>query len=154
MRLLKLASLLLCAICFNVRGDAQSPGIAEKPVWTLEFIEVGPDMGLTLGYLDDHWIPGRALATFRGCVCLSSRIVRQRHKSFHPFHGKDVEESRRWAFIERARNSLLVYTPPLLRENAHPISLGHWNSCSSCVPLQWRASANFVHQTEAGPQIG
>src|SRR6266581_3084034 len=53
MRLLKLASLVLCAICFNVRGDAQSPDIAEKPVWTLEFIQVTPNgLALTLGYLD------------------------------------------------------------------------------------------------------
>src|SRR5438045_8247911 len=74
MRLLKLASLLLCAICFNVRGDAQNPGIAEKPVWTLEFIEVGPDMGLTLGYLDDHWMRVREEAKRQGAVLSYHRI--------------------------------------------------------------------------------
>src|SRR6266550_3696694 len=74
MRLLKLASLLLCAICFNVRGDAQSPDIAEKPVWTLEFIEVGPNMGLTLGYLDDHWMRVRAEAKRQGAVLSYHRI--------------------------------------------------------------------------------
>jgi len=74
MRLLKLASLLRCAICFNVRGDAQNPGIAEKPVWTLEFIEVGPDMGLTLGYLDDHWMRVREEAKRQGAVLSYHRI--------------------------------------------------------------------------------
>src|SRR3989440_10324400 len=74
MRLLKLASLLLCAICFNVRGDAQNPGIAEKPVWTLEFIEVGPDMGLTLGYLDDHWMRVREEAKRQRAVLSYHRI--------------------------------------------------------------------------------
>ena len=74
MRLLKLASLLLCAICFIVRGDAQSPDIEEKPIWTLEFIEVGPDMGLTLGYLDDHWMRVRAEAKRQGAVLSYHRI--------------------------------------------------------------------------------
>ena len=73
MRLLKLASLLLCAICFNVRGDAQSPDIAEKPVWTLEFIEVTPN-GLALGYLDDHWMRVREEAKRQGAVLSYHRI--------------------------------------------------------------------------------
>ena len=73
MRLLKLASLLLCAICFNVRGDAQSPDIAEKSVWTLEFIEVVPN-GLTLGYLDDHWMRVREEAKRQGAVLSYHRI--------------------------------------------------------------------------------
>src|SRR5882672_1158764 len=77
MRLLKLASLLLCAICFNVRGDAQSPDIAERPVWTLEFIEVGPNMGLTLGYLDDHWMRVREEAKRQGAVLSYHRIQEQ-----------------------------------------------------------------------------
>ena len=77
MRLLKLASLLLCAICFNVRGDAQGPDIAEKPVWTLEFIEVGPNMGLTLGYLDDHWMRVREEAKRQGMVLSYHRIQEQ-----------------------------------------------------------------------------
>ena len=73
MRLLKLASLLLCAICFNVRGDAQSPDIAEKPVWTLEFIQVTPN-GLALGYLDDHWMRVREEAKRQGAVLSYHRI--------------------------------------------------------------------------------
>src|SRR6266550_6417611 len=73
MRLFKLASLLLCAICFNVRGDAQSPDIAEKSVWTLEFIEVVPN-GLTLGYLDDHWMRVRVEAERQGAVLSYHRI--------------------------------------------------------------------------------
>jgi hypothetical protein len=75
MRLLKFSSLLLCALCFIVRGDAQSPDIAEKPVWTLEFIEVRPNnMGLTLGYLDDHWMRVREEAKRRGAVLSYHRI--------------------------------------------------------------------------------
>src|SRR6267154_6049145 len=75
MRLLKLASFLLCAICFNVRGDAQSPDIAEKPVWTLEFIKVRPEkFGLTLGYLDDQWMRVREEAKRQGAVLSYHRI--------------------------------------------------------------------------------
>ena len=36
-----LAGLFLCSLFFVVGGDAQSPNIPEKPVWTLEFIKVG-----------------------------------------------------------------------------------------------------------------
>ena len=75
MRLRKLASLILCAFCFIVRGDAQSPDIAEKPVWTLEFIAVRPNnMGLTLGYLDDHWMRVREEAKRQGAVLSYHRI--------------------------------------------------------------------------------
>jgi len=75
MRLLKFASLILCALCFIVRGDAQGPDIAEKPVWTLEFIEVTPsNMGLTLGYLDDHWMRVREEAKRQGAVLSYHRI--------------------------------------------------------------------------------
>jgi hypothetical protein len=73
--LLKLASPLLCALCFIVRGDARSPDITEKPVWTLEFIEVRPNnMGLTLGYLDDHWMRVREEAKRQGAVLSYHRI--------------------------------------------------------------------------------
>ena len=75
MRLLMFSSLLLCALCFIVRGDAQSPDIAEKPVWTLEFIEVTPNnMGLALGYLDDHWMRVREEAKRQGAVLSYHRI--------------------------------------------------------------------------------
>lgn len=69
MRLLKFASLLLCPLCFIVKGDAQSPEPAEKPVWAMEFIEVQPGkMGLALGYLDDHWMRIREEAKRQGVV--------------------------------------------------------------------------------------
>jgi len=74
MPLLKLASLLLCALCFIVRGDAQSPDIAEKPVWTLEFIEVTRRDGLALSYLDDHWMRVREEAKRQGAVLSYHRI--------------------------------------------------------------------------------
>jgi hypothetical protein len=75
MRPLKFVSLLLCALCFIVQGDAQSPNIADKPVWTLEFIEVTPNnMGLALGYLDDHWMRVREEAKRQGAVLSYHRI--------------------------------------------------------------------------------
>ncbi len=46
--------LFLCSL-FTVGGDAQSAGITEKPVWTLEVIKVRPEnLGPALAYLDDH----------------------------------------------------------------------------------------------------
>jgi hypothetical protein len=73
--LLKLSGLVLGALCFIVRGDAQSPDLAEKPVWTLEFIEVRPNnMGLALGYLDDHWMRVREEAKRQGAVLSYHRI--------------------------------------------------------------------------------
>ena len=75
MRSLKFASLLFCALCFIVQGDAQSPNIAGKPVWTLEFIEVTPNnLGLALGYLDDHWMRVREEAKRQGAVLSYHRI--------------------------------------------------------------------------------
>ena len=75
MRTLKFVSLLLCSICFTVKGDAQKPDIVEKPVWTVEFIEVMPGkMGLTLGYLDDYWIRVRQEAKRQGAVLNYHRI--------------------------------------------------------------------------------
>src|SRR2546429_8237362 len=57
MRVLTFASLLLCSLCFIAKGDAQSPEVAERPVWAMEFIEVQPGKtALALGYLDDHWM--------------------------------------------------------------------------------------------------
>jgi len=75
MRSLKFAGLLFCGLCFIVQGDAQSPNIADKPVWTLEFIQVTPNnMGLALGYLDDHWMRVREEAKRRGAVLSYHRI--------------------------------------------------------------------------------
>jgi hypothetical protein len=75
MRQLKLASLLLCALCFIVRGDAKSPDITDKPVWTLEFIKVSPEKyGPTLGHLDDQWMRIREEAKRQGIVMSYHRI--------------------------------------------------------------------------------
>jgi hypothetical protein len=75
MRPLRFVSLLLCALCLIVQGDAQSPDIADKPVWTLEFIEVTPNnMALALGYLDDHWMRVREEAKRQGAVLSYHRI--------------------------------------------------------------------------------
>ena len=70
-----LAGLFLCALFFVVGGDAQSPDITDKPVWTLEFINVKPEnFGPAMGYLDDHWMGVRAEAKRRGAVLAYHRI--------------------------------------------------------------------------------
>jgi len=70
-----LAGLFLCSLFFVVGGDAQSPDIPEKPVWTLEFIKVRPEnFSLAMGYLDDHWMGVRAEAKRRGAVLDYHRI--------------------------------------------------------------------------------
>jgi hypothetical protein len=69
MRVLKFVSLLLCSLCFIVKGDAQSQEPAEKPVWAMEFLEAQPGkMPLALGYLDDHWMRVREEAKRQGVV--------------------------------------------------------------------------------------
>jgi hypothetical protein len=69
------ASILFCSLFVAVGGDGQSSDIDEKPVWTLEFIEVRPNnMGLTLGYLDDHWMRVREEAKRQGAVLSYHRI--------------------------------------------------------------------------------
>ncbi|HEX8881678.1 MAG TPA: hypothetical protein VF749_16670, partial [Candidatus Acidoferrum sp.] len=69
MRVLKFASLLLCSLCFIVKGDAQSQEPAEKPVWAMEFLEAHPGKkALALGYLDDHWMRVREQAKRQGVV--------------------------------------------------------------------------------------
>jgi hypothetical protein len=71
-----LASLLLCFLVYVVGGDAQSPDVSEKPVWTIEFIKVRPEkFGLTLGYLDDHWMRVREEAKRQGAVLSYHRIA-------------------------------------------------------------------------------
>ena len=71
MQLRKFAGLVLCSLCFIITGDAQSPDIDEKPVWTLEYIHVKPDkLGLALSYLDDHWMQVREEAKRRGVVLI------------------------------------------------------------------------------------
>jgi len=75
MQVRKFAGLVLCSLCLVIAGGAQSPDIDEKPVWTLEYILVMPDkLGLTLGYLDDHWMHVREEAKRRGIVLSYHRI--------------------------------------------------------------------------------
>jgi hypothetical protein len=79
MRVLKLSGLLLCCLCFIVKGDAQSPEPAEKPVWAMEFLEVQPGkMALALGYLDDHWMRVREQAKRQGVVLNYHRVAEVR----------------------------------------------------------------------------
>jgi len=70
-----LAGLFVCSLFFVVGGDAQSPNPTDKPVWTLEFINVKPEnFGPAMGYLDDHWMGVRAEAKRRGAVLDYHRI--------------------------------------------------------------------------------
>jgi len=70
-----LAGLFVCSLFIVVGGDAQSPNIPGKPVWTLEFIKVkSENFGPAMGYLDDHWMRVRAEAKRRGAVLDYHRI--------------------------------------------------------------------------------
>lgn len=69
--------LFLCTLFFAVGGDAQNQNrdAMERPVWTLEFIQVRPEKyGPAMGYLDDHWIRERAEAKKEGGVLDYHRI--------------------------------------------------------------------------------
>lgn len=69
------AGLFLCALFLAAGGDAQNRDAADKPVWTLEFIQVqSGEFGLALGYLDDHWMRIRAEAKKEGAVLDYHRI--------------------------------------------------------------------------------
>ena len=69
------ASLFLCSLFFVVAGDAQNRDVTERPVWTLEFIQLLPgNNGLAMGYLDDHWMRVRAEAKKEGAVLDYHRI--------------------------------------------------------------------------------
>lgn len=64
-----LAGICLCCLFFVVGGDAQSPNIPEKPVWTLELIKVQRDnLAPAMQYLKDHWMTERAEAKRQGAV--------------------------------------------------------------------------------------
>jgi len=66
--------LLLCTL-FVGGGDAQSPDKAERPVWTLEFIQVrSENFGPARGYLDDHWMRVRAEEKRQGAILDYHRI--------------------------------------------------------------------------------
>jgi hypothetical protein len=68
-------ALFLCALFIAVGGDAQSPNVTEKPVWTLEFIKVRPEQyALALGQLDDQWMRIREEAKRQGAVVSYERI--------------------------------------------------------------------------------
>ena len=69
------AGLFLCALFLAAGGDAQNQDAPDKPVWTLEFIQVqSGKFGLALGYLDDHWMRERAEAKKEGAVLDYHRI--------------------------------------------------------------------------------
>jgi len=74
------AGLLLVFFLIVAGGGAQQfhRTEGEKPVWTMEFINVKPGMfGLTLGYLDDNWMREREEAKRQGAVLSYHRIAEQ-----------------------------------------------------------------------------
>jgi hypothetical protein len=72
------AGLFIVALLIVAGGGAQSPSGMEKPVWTMEFIQVKPGMfGFTLGYLDDNWMRVRQEANRQGAVLSYHRIAEQ-----------------------------------------------------------------------------
>jgi hypothetical protein len=77
------ASLLLCSLFLVLGGDAQNLATMEKPVWTLEIIKARPDkLGLTMGYLDDHWMRAREEAKRQGKILSYHRF--QQAMLLHP----------------------------------------------------------------------
>jgi hypothetical protein len=76
MRIRILTILFICSLLVAVGGDAQSPAITEKPVWTLEFIKVRPEkFGPALGDLDDNWMRVLKEAKREGAVLSYHRIT-------------------------------------------------------------------------------
>jgi hypothetical protein len=73
------AGLFLVSLLIVSGGVAQQfPADGEKPVWTMEFINVKPGMfGFTLGYLDDNWMRVREEAKRQGAVVSYHRIAEQ-----------------------------------------------------------------------------
>jgi hypothetical protein len=75
MRTRVLAGLCFCLILVGIGGDAQTPDRKDQPVWTMEFVEAKPEkLGLTLSYLDKHWMRERAEAKRLGAVLAYHRI--------------------------------------------------------------------------------
>lgn len=71
-----LVGLFLCSLFLVVGGDAQNRNAPDRPVWTLEFIQLLPgNNGLAMGYLDDHWMRVRAEAKKEGAVLDYHRIA-------------------------------------------------------------------------------
>lgn len=75
----RVAGTFLCTLFLAAAGGAQNRDAADKPadkpVWTLEFIQVqSGKFGLALGYLDDHWMRERAEAKKEGAVLDYHRI--------------------------------------------------------------------------------
>jgi hypothetical protein len=80
------AGVLLISFLIVPGAAPQSPSDSEKPVWTMEILNVKPEMfGSTLSYLDDNWMRVRAEAKRQGAVLNYSRIAdldgRENHRS-------------------------------------------------------------------------
>jgi hypothetical protein len=77
MRVLRIAGLVLCGLCFTAVARPQSSRglVLDKPVWTVEFIKAKPGMlGPALSYLDEHWMRVREVAKQQGAALNYHRI--------------------------------------------------------------------------------
>jgi hypothetical protein len=78
MRKLQLFGVLLLSTLFVAGGSAQNSSSQEKPVWTLEYLEIKPGMfGPAMGFLDDGWMRSREQARHDGSVLAFYRIAEE-----------------------------------------------------------------------------
>jgi hypothetical protein len=98
----------LFSLLMVVASGGQNPTDSEKPIWTMEFMQVKPGMfGPTLGYLDDNWMRVREEAKREGAVLNYHRIAEEgRSGSAHTivllteFKNQTVYASRKRLFAE------------------------------------------------------
>jgi hypothetical protein len=78
MRRIGWVCLFFASLFLGSGGKAQNAAIMDKPMWTMEFIRVKPDMfGFTMGYLDDNWMRVAEEAKRQGAVLTYHRFVEQ-----------------------------------------------------------------------------
>lgn len=78
MRKLRFLGFLLLSTLAVGGGSAQNSSTQQKPVWTLEYLEIRPEMfGPAMGYLDDNWMRVREEAKHGGPVLAFYRVGEQ-----------------------------------------------------------------------------
>jgi hypothetical protein len=78
MRKLRFLGFLLLSTLVVGGGSAQNSSTQERPVWTLEYLEIKPGMfGPAMGHLDDNWMRVRQEAKHDGSVLAFYRIAEE-----------------------------------------------------------------------------
>jgi len=78
MHKLRFLGLLFLSTLVVGGGSAQNSSTQEKPVWTLEYLEIKPGMfGPAMGFLDDGWMRDREEAKRDGAVLTFFRVAEQ-----------------------------------------------------------------------------